>query len=286
MGKNMKGIILAGGNGSRLYPNTNVVSKQLLPVYSSPLIYYSLTQLMRMDIRDIIVITNTEYVNIFKQFLGDGSQWGISIKILPQTKPGGLPEAFLIARSEIKNEKNVLILGDNIFHGYSQFHLDVQHYSCLIYGYEVSDPERYGVIELDGHKVLSVEEKPKKPKSDYAAVGLYIFDETVVERAASLKPSIRGELEITDIMRSYMAEDKLCVKIMGRGTVWLDAGTISSLADASNFVEAIEKRSGVKIACPEETALNMGFIDSKQVQCMINGMPNCEYKYYLEKIIP
>ena len=289
----MKGIILAGGSGSRLYPSTQVVSKQLLPIYSSPLIYYTLTFLMDAGIRDICVITNTENVEIFQKLLKDGSQWGINIEVRPQDKPNGIAEAFIIAEDFIGNDNCLLLLGDNMFYGYNKLGYDIKNFDdvdvnpgALIYGYHVHDPERYGVIEFgDDDDVISLEEKPEYPKSQYASVGLYICDSTVSERARNLTPSERGELEITDLLKTYLAEDILSCKMFKRGVVWLDAGTTESLAEASSFVETIEKRSGEKIACPEESAYNNNFINKRQLRVLADDIPTSEYKSYLQSIL-
>jgi glucose-1-phosphate thymidylyltransferase len=287
----MKGIILAGGSGSRLYPSTQVVSKQLLPIYSSPLIYYTLNFVMDSGIKDICVITNTENVDIFQRLLGDGSQWGINIEIRPQEKPNGIAEAFIIAEDFIRGSNCLLLLGDNMFYGYNKLSCDIKNFQetnegAMIYGYHVHDPERYGVIEFgDQGEVISLEEKPEFPKSHYASVGLYICDSTASERARDLTPSDRGELEITDLLKTYLEEDLLYCKMFKKGVVWLDAGTTDSLAEASNFVETIEKRTGEKIACPEETAYRNKFISKKDLRRLVDDVPNSEYKRYLMSIL-
>jgi len=243
-----------------------------------------------MNIKDVIVITNTEYCVDFQKFLKDGSQWGINITILPQAEPKGIAEAFLIAEEEIKGHDVALMLGDNMFYGYNKFPQDIENFKerglgCSIYSYEVKDPERYGVIEYDkDNNVISIEEKPEFPKSNSAAVGLYLMDKTVVERTKKLKPSARGELEITDVMLSYLKDDQLDTIGLHRGVVWLDAGTVTSLSEASNYVEAIENRSGVKVACPEETALEYGYITLDKFKEVLDSIPNCDYKNYLKDI--
>ena len=291
----MVGIILAGGSGSRLYPSTQVVSKQLLPVYSSPLIYHSLCFLMRSGIKQFVVITNTHNVEPFRQMLGTGSQWGVEIIIVPQDKPNGLAEAYILAEPYAKGRDTVLMLGDNMFYGAdisgeincveSRMYKDL---GFSIFGYHVKDASRYGVIEFEKKgsqcHVISVEEKPKKPKSNYAAVGLYIALPDVFERARAVKPSARGELEITDVMQTYLDERRLHTTIFNRGTVWLDAGTTDSLAEASNFVEAVEKRSGQMIACPEEIALKRGYVTDTEMINTIDRIPECDYKNYLKSV--
>ena len=295
----MVGIILAGGNGSRLYPNTIATSKQLLPVYSCPLIYFPLTFLMKGDVKKFVVITNTENVDSLRKLLKDGSQWGIEIDIFPQENPNGLPEAYIISQEKIKDKNSILILGDNIFYGCNiideiwEFNtrreaacLGVDFYNCKIFGYRVDDPKRYGVIEFDDDlNVFSIEEKPVNPKSNYAAVGLYMCDDTVVDRAKALKPSKRGELEITDLLNSYLDESQLKTTLLERGTVWMDAGTKSSYVDAINFVEAIEKRTGQMIACPEEIAYQNRFINTIQLENIIAYLPKGEYRDYLVKLV-
>jgi glucose-1-phosphate thymidylyltransferase len=287
----MKAVILAGGSGSRLYPSTQVVSKQLLPIYSSPLIYYTLNFLMDAGIRDICVITNTENVEIFERLIKDGSQWGINIEVRPQDKPNGIAEAFIIAEDFIQDSSCALLLGDNMFYGYNKLGSDIRYFDqstqgSMIYGYHVNDPERYGVIEFGNQgEVISLEEKPEYPKSHYASVGLYLCDSTAPARAHALTPSERGELEITDLLKTYLAEDRLSCRTFRKGVVWLDAGTTDSLAEASNFVETIEKRSGEKIACPEETAYLNKFISKKELRRLVDDIPNSDYKRYLMSIL-
>jgi len=291
----MQGIILAGGSGSRLFPTSQVVSKQLLPVYSSPLIYHSLSFLMRGGIKDFAVITNTENVDIFEKLFKDGSQWGIKIKVIAQEHPNGIAEAYILAEDYIAGKDSIMMLGDNMFYGYPHLKRALRNFKsnkelhegkltgAMLYGYRVADPSRYGVIDIlaCGCCVDSIEEKPKKPKSNTVAVGLYVCDGTASERAKNLKPSKRGELEITDLLTSYLKEHKLEACIFDRGVTWLDAGTVESLADASRFVEAIENRSGLMVACPEEVALKMNYIDGTQYDKLIAEMPTCSYKDYL-----
>ena len=287
----MKAIILAGGTGSRLYPSTQVVSKQLLPVYSAPLLYHSLTFLMNAKIRDFVIITNTEYVDTFKQLIKDGSQWGVNIDVIPQEAPNGIAEAFILAEEYIKGDDCILMLGDNMFYGYTHLRKDLANFGdndfgSMIYGYEVSNPSRYGVIEFAKNgTVMSLEEKPETPKSNFAAVGLYVVDGTVSERAKDLKPSPRGELEITDLMRTYLEEESLVTKKFDRGVTWLDAGTTSSMADAIDFVKVIEVRSGVMVACPEEIALKQKFITKKQFKTLTESYPKCVYTEYLKRLL-
>jgi glucose-1-phosphate thymidylyltransferase len=242
---------------------------------------------MSANIKDFIVITNTENVDSFNTLLGDGSQWGINIDVIPQESPTGIAEAFILAQEHIQDENCILMLGDNIFYGYSRLKQDLQRFEeqssgCMIYGYEVSDPKRYGVIEFNSKmEVISIEEKPSDPKSNFAAVGLYVLDKEAYSRANMLVPSARGELEITDLMKTYLDEKKLVTKVFKRGVTWLDAGTTESMADATSFVEIIEKRSGVMVACPEEVALNMGFISRVEFDLFIEELPNSRYKEYL-----
>ncbi len=285
----MKGIILTGGHGSRLYPSTLATNKQLLPVFDKPMIYYPLTTLIENGVIDICIITNPDSTVNFKKLLGDGSQWGINITYKIQKQPNGIPEAFLIARSFLNKDDGVaLILGDNIYYGandvLNEAFLDFNS-GATVFGYRVEDPTRYGVVEMSGSEVQSIEEKPKKPKSNYAIPGLYLFDYNVVEIAEKLRPSKRGELEITDVIKAYLREDTLNVFKLPRGTAWLDAGTSSSLFDSSAYVRAIEKRQGVKIGCPEEAAYNQGNINKTQLRKLIKSIPNCEYKNYLLDIL-
>jgi glucose-1-phosphate thymidylyltransferase len=281
----MKGIILAGGAGSRLYPLTLVASKQLQPVYDKPMVYYPLTTLIEGGISEFCLISTPHDLPRFKQLLGDGSAWGLSIEYREQPKPAGIAQAFLIAESFIGKDNVTLILGDNIFYGGDTFQRAFTDFKsgATIFGYHVNDPERYGVVEFDADgRAVSIEEKPKSPKSNYAVPGLYIFDNEVVAIAKNLKPSARGELEITAVNVEYLKRGALRVHRLSRGFAWLDAGTSSSLHDASAYVETIEKRTGVKIGCPEETSFRQNFVSLAQLEKIVGAMPNCEYRAYLE----
>ncbi|HEU6448536.1 MAG TPA: glucose-1-phosphate thymidylyltransferase RfbA [Verrucomicrobiae bacterium] len=280
----MKGIILAGGAGSRLYPLTLVASKQLQPVYDKPMVYYPLTTLIEGGIRELCLISTPQDLPRFKQLLGDGSRFGISIEYREQAKPAGIAQAFLIADSFIGKSAVTLILGDNVFYGDDEFYRAFNKFKngATIFGYHVHDPERYGVVEFDSNgNAISIEEKPKQPKSNYAVPGLYIYDNHVVEISKNLKPSARGELEITDVNMEYLRRKQLHVQRLARGFAWLDAGTSSSLHDASAYVQTIETRQGIKIGCPEEAAFRNGFLSLKQLENLIAQMPNCEYRDYL-----
>ena len=281
----MKGIILAGGAGSRLYPLTLVASKQLQPVYDKPMVYYPLTTLIEGGIRDICLISTPQDLPRFRQLLGDGSRFGLTIEYREQAKPEGIAQAFLIAENFIGKDAVTLILGDNIFYGGDTFQRAFGEFKsgATIFGYHVNDPERYGVVAFDASgKAVSIEEKPKQPKSNYAVPGLYIYDNEVVNITQNLQPSARGELEITAVNVEYLRRGTLRVQRLPRGFAWLDAGTSSSLHEASAYVQTIEKRAGVKIGCPEEAAFHSGAVSLPQLEAIMAQMPNCEYRTYLD----
>lgn len=284
----MKGIILAGGAGSRLYPLTLVASKQLQPVYDKPMVYFPLTTLLENGIHEICLISTPHDLPRFEQLLGDGKSWGVSIEYREQVKPAGIAQAFLIAESFIGSDAVALILGDNIFYGGDGFQRAFGGFrsGAIVFGYHVHDPERYGVVEFDAQgKAVSIEEKPCRPKSNYAVPGLYLFDNQIVEITKALRPSARGELEITDVNLTYLQRGQLQVQLLGRGFAWLDAGTSSSLHDASAYVQTIERRQGVKIGCPEEAAFRQGFISLAEFEALADRMPKCEYRTYLASIV-
>jgi glucose-1-phosphate thymidylyltransferase len=286
----MKGIVLAGGSGTRLYPVTQVVSKQLLPVYDKPMVYYPLSTLMLAGIRDVLVISTPQDTPRFEALLGDGERWGIRLRYAVQPKPQGIAQALLIGREFIGADRVALVLGDNIFYGHDL--TDVlkraadRTRGATVFAYPVNDPGRYGVVEFDGNgKAISVEEKPKAPKSRYAVTGLYLYDNRAAEIVASLKPSARGELEITDLNRAYLERGELEVVTMGRGFAWLDTGTHEALLEAAHFIETIERRQGLKIACPEEIAYRMGFIDAAQLEALAQPLDKSGYGEYLRRVL-
>ena len=284
----MKGIILAGGAGSRLYPLTRVASKQLQPVYDKPMVYYPLTTLIDGGIREVCLISTPQDLPRFRHLLGDGADWGLRIDYREQTRPEGIAQAFRIAADFVGTDPVTLILGDNIFYGGDSFQKAFGGFSggATIFGYHVLDPERYGVVEFDTEgKALSIEEKPKVPKSNYAVPGLYIYDNQVIQIARDLKPSARGELEITDVNVEYLRRGNLRVEKLARGFAWLDAGTSTSLHEASAYVQTIEKRQGIKVGCPEEAAFRRGFLSLDALAALVERLPKCEYRDYLAEIM-
>ncbi len=287
---NRKGIILAGGAGSRLHPATLAVSKQLIPVYDKPMIYYPLSTLMLSGIRDILVISTPQDTPRFEQLLGSGASWGLNIRYAVQPSPDGLAQAFLIGRDFIGDDPSALVLGDNIFYGHDLVHLldraMVRDAGATVFAYHVTDPERYGVAEFDPQgRVLSLEEKPTQPKSNYAVTGLYFYDAEVTRLAAGLKPSARGELEITDLNRLYLEQQALQVEVMGRGYAWLDTGTHDSLLEASQFIATLERRQGLKVACPEEIAYWQGWIDAERLEALAQPLLKNGYGQYLMRLL-
>ncbi|MBI2734631.1 MAG: glucose-1-phosphate thymidylyltransferase RfbA [Aquabacterium sp.] len=289
-GQTRKGIILAGGSGTRLHPATLAISKQLLPVYDKPMVYYPLSTLMLAGIRDILLISTPQDTPRFQALLGDGSQWGLNLSYCVQPSPDGLAQAFILGRDFVGNNPSALVLGDNIYYGHDLQRLlnsaAARDSGASVFAYHVHDPERYGVVEFNAqHQALSIEEKPKVPKSNYAVTGLYFYDKQVCDIAADIKPSARGELEITDVNARYLSQGQLNVEIMGRGYAWLDTGTHDSLLDASQFISTLEKRQGLKVACPEEIAFRFGWISAEQVTRLAQPMLKNGYGQYLLKVI-
>ena len=288
--KKRKGIILAGGSGSRLYPVTQAVSKQLMPVYDKPMVYYPLTTMMLAGIRDILLISTPHDTPRFTDLLGDGSQWGLNISYCVQPSPDGLAQAFILGRSFVGDHPSALVLGDNIFYGHELVEqlqrANEQRSGATVFAYHVNDPERYGVVEFDkDYKALSIEEKPQKPRSSYAVTGLYFYDHRVCDIAASIKPSARGELEITDVNQAYLNNNALNVEIMGRGFAWLDTGTHDSLLDAAGFIATLQKRQGLMVACPEEIAYRQGWISAEVVEKVASQFSKNSYGQYLTKML-
>ena len=287
---NRKGIILAGGSGTRLYPVTQAVSKQLMPVYDKPMVYYPLTTLMLAGIRDILLISTPHDTPRFSELLGNGSQWGLNIQYCVQPTPDGLPQAFILGKNFIGNNPSALVLGDNIFYGHELVNqlnrADQIKEGATVFAYHVTDPERYGVVEFDkDYKAISIEEKPLKPRSNYAITGLYFYDNQVCDIADSIKPSVRGELEITDLIQVYFDKKELSVEIMGRGYAWLDTGTHDSLLDAAGFIATLQKRQGLMVACPEEIAYRQGWISAEVVEMVARKLSKNSYGQYLSRIL-
>jgi glucose-1-phosphate thymidylyltransferase len=285
-----KGIILAGGSGSRLHPATLAISKQLLPVYDKPMVYYPLAALMLAGMREVLVISTPQDTPRFQALLGDGSRWGMQLSYCVQASPDGLAQAFILGREFVGGRPSALVLGDNIFYGHDLARLmaraDAVTRGATVFAYHVNDPERYGVVAFDAHKrALSIEEKPKAPKSNYAVTGLYFYDEQVCDIAASIKPSARGELEITEVNAQYLRQEQLEVEIMGRGYAWLDTGTHDSLLEAGQFIATLEKRQGLKVACPEEIAYRAGWIDAAQLEALAEPMRKNNYGQYLRQVL-